>query len=184
MAKPENSPEPNLDIAKPKNSKESELDIPQNEKPSDSEIAEAKDEGLTELEPAIPEQVINVIEKELRIIEKKFSGPLPPPETLKIYNEVIPNGADRIMQMAEKQSEHRQALEKKALKTDSRNSVLGIISGFLIGIWTISIAGYVIVKGYSWTGTWIGSLGLFGLVYVFVYGTKSSREEREIKDKD
>ena len=40
-----------------------------------------------------------------------FSGPLPPPELLAKYNEVIPNGAERIMAMAEVQARHRQGLE-------------------------------------------------------------------------
>ncbi len=33
-----------------------------------------------------------------------FQGPLPPPELLEAYNKIIPNGAERIVAMAEKQS--------------------------------------------------------------------------------
>jgi hypothetical protein len=43
------------------------------------------------------------------LIEKHsfFSGPLPPTEMLQEYNRLIPNGAERIMTMAESQSAHR-----------------------------------------------------------------------------
>ncbi|ELR72618.1 hypothetical protein C900_00997 [Fulvivirga imtechensis AK7] len=37
------------------------------------------------------------------IQEKTHSGPIPDPETLSHYNKIIPNGAERIMAMAENQ---------------------------------------------------------------------------------
>ena len=40
------------------------------------------------------------------------SGPLPDPETLIKYNQVYPDLAKEIVEMAKKQSEHRQYLEK------------------------------------------------------------------------
>ena len=44
-----------------------------------------------------------------------FSGPIPPPALLQKYNEIIPNGAERILAMAEKQSAHREYLEKRVV---------------------------------------------------------------------
>ena len=40
-----------------------------------------------------------------------FQGPIPPPQLLEQYSKVIPNGAERIMAMAESQLQHRQSLE-------------------------------------------------------------------------
>src|SRR5438477_9646871 len=39
-------------------------------------------------------------------------GPLPDPSELAAYNATIPNGADRIMKMAEAQSAHRLEMER------------------------------------------------------------------------
>jgi len=39
--------------------------------------------------------------------EKFFSGPLPHPEILRSYNDVIPGSGERIMKVFEKQQEHR-----------------------------------------------------------------------------
>ena len=36
-----------------------------------------------------------------------FMGPIPPPGILAGYNNVIPNGADRVIMMAEKEQAHR-----------------------------------------------------------------------------
>ncbi|MCL2659595.1 MAG: DUF2335 domain-containing protein [Acidobacteriaceae bacterium] len=43
------------------------------------------------------------------------SGPLPPPDVLTQYDQVVPNGAERIMAMAEQQSRHRIELEPRLL---------------------------------------------------------------------
>lgn len=102
---------------------------------------------------------------------------------LERYSEAVDGGAERIMVMAEQQSEHRRGLEARALQTDSRNSLLGVIFAFLLGLATVAMGGIVVLKGHSWPGTVIGSAGLVGLVSVFIYGTKERRKERESKQK-
>ncbi|MCD4830777.1 MAG: DUF2335 domain-containing protein [Anaerohalosphaeraceae bacterium] len=121
------------------------------------------------------------VQQVVGIVEQHFSGPLPPPQVLSQYDEIIPNGAERIMVMAEKQGEHRRTLEKTALDTDSRNSLLGVIFAFVIGIVTVVTGAIVIIKGHSWPGTLLGSAGLIGLVSVFIYGTQQKRQERKSK---
>ncbi|MGO2103477.1 MAG: DUF2335 domain-containing protein [Psychroflexus halocasei] len=46
------------------------------------------------------------------IQEKSHSGPLPDAETLVRYDSVIPEGAYRIMKMAENQQNHRISIKK------------------------------------------------------------------------
>jgi uncharacterized membrane protein len=45
-------------------------------------------------------------------ISQSFSGPLPHPDVLRKFNEIIPGAAERIIKMAEDQSIHRKELEK------------------------------------------------------------------------
>jgi len=110
-----------------------------------------------------------------------FSGPLPPPTILKEYNSVLPGAAERIIAMAEEQGKHRRELEKKALSTDSCNSLLGIIFAFALGLSTIGCGTYCIVQGQQISGTIIGGVGLVGLVSVFIYGTRHRSKERKDK---
>lgn len=51
-----------------------------------------------------------------------FSGPLPPPEILRRFDEVVPGAAERIIKMAEEQSGHRRELEKKVIESDVSRS--------------------------------------------------------------
>lgn len=112
------------------------------------------------------------------------SGPIPDPHTLRMYDELIPGAANRILVMAEEQAKHRKELERTVIRSGTRDSLLGIISGFLIAVVTILSGVYVIVQGYEWGGTILGSAGLGGLVGVFVYGTRSNRKERERKEQE
>lgn len=116
--------------------------------------------------------------QQVSVSEYRHSGPIPDPMTLEGYNNIVPGAADRIIKMAEEQSSHRRALELVAIKSRSRDSLLGIIFGFLLALATIFAGTYVILEGFIWGGTILGSAGLVGLVSVFIYGTSSSRKER------
>jgi len=47
-------------------------------------------------------------------VSAEFSGPLPRPSVLQGYESVLSGAADRIISMAEKQSEHRKEMERLA----------------------------------------------------------------------
>lgn len=55
-------------------------------------------------------------------VYKSHSGPLPDPESLVDYDKVIPNGADRLMKMAEKQQDHRISIENSGKKSNQSKS--------------------------------------------------------------
>lgn len=114
----------------------------------------------------------------------QYSAPLPPPKTLQDYNNVLPDAAERIVAMAERQSAHRQELEKKVVSSQTRDSLLGLIFGLAIGLATIAGGITCILSGYEIGGTILGGTGLGSLVAVFVYGSKQRRAEREAKWKN
>lgn len=101
-------------------------------------------------------------------VSKSHSGPLPDSETIKIYNEVIPNGGDRLMSTVEKQVEHRITLENIGLKRSFNQSSTGQWIGFIIALFFGYLSYDLIVKGHELAGTIIGSIDLVSLVAVFV----------------
>lgn len=128
---------------------------------------------------ATKQQTINRVQ----VSASSYSGPLPPPEILEYYDKIIPGGADRIFSLVEKQAAHRQGLERSVLKSDSINSIMGTICGFLIGVISILAGTYCITQGHEWSGSFLGGSGLTGLVGVFVYGSNERRKERETRMK-
>ena len=110
-------------------------------------------------------------------------GPLPSPQELAQYNDIIPNGAERIMRMAEKQQEHRMGLEKSVIRSDIRQSFLGLAAGFIVALSSLGGGVTIALSGQPIAGTAFGGLTLAGLVSVFVTGNLSRKKERENKAK-
>lgn len=48
--------------------------------------------------------------------QMEFSGPLPPPQILGQYDEVLPGAAERILRMAEKQQDHRIGVDQSGIR--------------------------------------------------------------------
>ncbi|MCD4823919.1 MAG: DUF2335 domain-containing protein [Phycisphaerae bacterium] len=135
-----------------------------------------------------------------------FAGPLPPPVILDQYNNIIPDGAERIMVMAENQSLHRRQLEKQALEAeiedkrrqreaeidDERHqrteTRLGQVFGLLVVVFAL-IASVVIIilvpgPGGATTSSILGGGGLTGLVYAFHYSkSKTTKPSDNQKSK-
>lgn len=108
-----------------------------------------------------------------------FAGPLPPPEMLKGYEDTLPGVADRIVSLAEKQSEHRRKLETGELqlnfeivKTERRKSYLGTICGFIVVMTCIILGAFLIINGKESGGISSIISSLAALVGVFYFGKK------------
>jgi uncharacterized membrane protein len=112
-------------------------------------------------------------------IEKHHSGPLPPPEMLNEYNHIVPDGANRIMLMAEKQIDHRMALEKKTVESQLWQSGAGQWIGFIITIIVLFMGFYLTILGHSGVGITMITTTLLGLVSIFVLGKKSSGSDKK-----
>lgn len=107
------------------------------------------------------------------------SGPIPPPEILSRYNTVVPNGADRLLVLAEKQTNHRIELENKVLDSDIRRSDRGLIFGLVIALAGFGFAFGLACLGHPKVGALFGAAPLATLVTVFITSNNSKREERE-----
>ena len=106
------------------------------------------------------------------------SGPLPHPEILAGYEDIVPGAADRILKMAEKEANHRHQIDNICVKADSRDSLLGIICAFCIGMACIVGGVYIILKTPTVAGSVAGFLvagsGLAGILGTFLKGTKAT----------
>ncbi len=111
-----------------------------------------------------------------------YSGPIPPPDLLAKFGEIIPNGADRILKMAENQSKHRQCIEKWAVIGGTILSHFGVLCAACIALGALYFGSGLVQNGHTVEGSILGGGGLTGLVAAFIYGTRSRREERRQRD--
>lgn len=122
----------------------------------------------------------NLIKATVQQTIESFSGPLPHPEILKIYNEIISDGADRIMTLTEKQTEHRQKLENKEQDIQHKLSARGQNFAFILSILLIIVTGYAIFEEAYWVSGILGAGTMTSLVLAFLRGKKS--QENDIKE--
>jgi len=128
--------------------------------------------------PKSAENLRQIVRQEISA-QFTFSGPLPPPAILAQYNEAVPDGAERIIVMAETQAKHRMALESRVVDADIRRANWGLAAGFVVALVFLLVSFLLIDRGKEWPGAALGAIDLVGLVGVFIYGTISRRSERE-----
>jgi|GEM_PF-1149863 uncharacterized membrane protein len=110
------------------------------------------------------------------------SGPLPQAAELAAYNQAVPDGAQRIVAMAEKQAGHRMSIEAQVIKAQIRQGYLGQVFALAIAMAALSTATYIAVSGKdSITASVIGGTTILGLVTAFLH--KQSTQARELEAK-
>lgn len=126
--------------------------------------------------PASLQRVVGVEQ-----ITASFSGPLPPPETLEGYNSVLPGAAERILVMAERQSAHRQDLEKMLVCGNVRHDLLGMVFGFIICILLISAGAFLAYTDKLVMAFASMLSGVALIVGAFLQSNRKKREEKKTK---
>ncbi|MDP2665452.1 MAG: DUF2335 domain-containing protein, partial [bacterium] len=107
-----------------------------------------------------------------------FSGPLPPPEILARYNEIVPGAANRIIEKFERQTEHRIEMEGIVIKSGTQKESLGLIFGFIIAMTTIVGGIVAAVLGKPFLGGGLSFTGLAILVGAFLFTqAKQSKQQ-------
>jgi uncharacterized membrane protein len=116
--------------------------------------------------------------KTIGIMERtttSFVGPLPSPEILQGFENVVPGAAERIIVMAEKEQDTRLRIEKRILAVNIVMVILGIVSG-LVALLVISfLIKYSMDKGYPNVASILASTSLLGVVGIFVWFRKKKK---------
>ena len=120
-----------------------------------------------------------------QIIALQYQGPLPPPAMMEDYERIIPNGADRLMRLLEKQTDHRIAMEDRVVAAEisvvSRGQKIAASLSVIFGV-IACILGYF---GHDWLAGAIGVTTIIGLAVVFVLGREPGQAgDREADTED
>ena len=111
----------------------------QNKKPQNQSVSKGIEKSeeipveVAEIIKGLPKEKGQTLIRALSV-KRSYSGPLPDGESIKIYDEVIPNGGDRLMSTVEKQLDHRIEMEKTGVNRTFNQSSTGQWMGFAIAI--------------------------------------------------
>lgn len=82
---------------------------------------------------------------ELRQVKySQWTGPLPSPDALERFNQVVEGGAERIVRMAEQEGKHRRRLENRWSLTESFLRIGGLLFAGIIALSGISAGVFLI----------------------------------------
>ena len=87
------------------------------------------------------------------IISTRWQGPLPPPEALEQFDRIVPNGAERIMVMCEKEQSSRLNIERSRAIAEVWIEAGGRIVGAVLVLTCIGAAIWSIYQGTDWKVT-------------------------------
>ncbi|MFH1429303.1 MAG: DUF2335 domain-containing protein [Candidatus Margulisiibacteriota bacterium] len=155
--------------------KDKEIKKAKSEESPHMEIDNSIIDKIKEIDPDLPDNKIKQVIKSVEMFA--MSGPLPPPQILAGYENVLKGSADRIITLTELQSKHRQELEKQAVNSDILNEKIGMILAFIISM-TITCGGLgLLYVGQSIVGLASVIMPLATLSGVFIYGKNSDKKQ-------
>lgn len=96
-----------------------------------------------------------------------WAGPLPPPAALEHFNRIVPDGAERIFKMAEKEQEHRIRFEADGQAASIAEARRGQWAGASISTLAVVLAGAL---AYVGANVWV-SIALVSLPVMSVART-------------
>lgn len=113
-------------------------------------------------------------ERQLIEVSKQaaWSGPLPPPSILEQFNDVVENGAERIVSAWEGETAHRQDMERRELSYFGRDSILGKVFAFIFVITALGGSLWAAVNGAEIFATVLGGGTIASVVWAFVKTTR------------
>ena len=105
----------------------------------------------------------------VRAVSIELSGPLPHPQLLRQYDEVVPEGAERIVKLAEDQVHHRQTMESRGQTFTFVLTMVTMLGGIALAAFGSSTKGLVALV-----------VALAGLGGLFVYRELRSQQSEKV----
>lgn len=107
------------------------------------------------------------------IKSESYSGVVPHPDLLRQFDEIVPNGAERIFAMAEAEQSARHAGQTTALSIEEKK-VKGVNTGrilaFTLGICCAAGALYLFVNGFPIGGAALAAIPTTGIIVALIKG--------------
>jgi len=142
-----------------------------------NDIVENKVESLFS---QLNKNIVSSIKMEIEQTEIReiHSGPLPSPDTLKGYSEIVPDAPERFVLMLEKQGGHRRDTESKLVDSQTQLAFRAQWFTVFIFVFGLSIATYLALQDKDIIAGIIASTTIVGVAYPLLTGKKKSKDEK------
>lgn len=114
-----------------------------------------------------------------------FEGPVPHPDLLARYDDLVPGTAQRMIQLAEDESLHRRKMEEQVnlgnvqaqakqleiadyqSRSVFRSDTIGQVAGALVSLSCVAGAIYLSVSGHEWTAAALAAIPTAAVIQAF-----------------
>lgn len=144
-----------------------------------SDLEEALSAELARVLPEEERQEVRQVVHNVTARYAAFRGPLPTPDLLGGYEDVVPGAGERILRMAEKEQEHRHAWEDRSLENERVYSLRGLRLGWLTSLSLALGAVAAAWFGEPVVGTALAAASATGMVWKLVQGRETATTTRD-----
>lgn len=167
----------------PKDPDKPEEKDPEKKEPEDLDYDNADlDEELEEISSELPVDKREKLKRIIHVKSTSYSGPLPHPQMLLDYDDILPGGAERIFTQFEEQGRHRRKQEDRLVKSQTKESNRGQIMAFTLAIIFALLSFIAAIYGHTWYASIVGGSTLISLVVAFLGGKKTQNKDLEDKE--
>ena len=116
-------------------------------------------------------------------VERTHCGPIPSPEDLEYYSQILPDAPDRILRMAELNAQSFRDLNQRQIDgqiTIERNRHEEVTTGQRSGLYAVGIMAAVaivaLLLNYPWVAMAVCTTTIIGVATVFVTGRQAKQD--------
>ena len=109
----------------------------------------------------------------------QWKAPLPPPQVIAQFDDVVENGAERVFSQFEIEAKHRRTMEANTVRSQFRDLLVGKNFALIFVLGMIITAVYAISEGYPWLAAFLGASVLGSVVWGFVRMVGDGRPEND-----
>jgi uncharacterized membrane protein len=113
-----------------------------------------------------------------------WQGPILPPEIMKRYNDVVPNGAARLFEQFEKEASHRREMESRSLHYQGKDLEHSKRNALLFGFGVLSVMAFAIWMNAGWIAAVLGGglLTVIAVTFHRIFGDSDKPKEEKSLD--
>lgn len=108
---------------------------------------------------------------------EEYRGPTPHHSTIAGYQQAIPRGGERLMDLVESEAKHRHKMELRTINGSIAAHILGQVLGFILAAGIIGVGGFLVNEDHDIAGYTALLAGASGLVATVVNTVRKSSDE-------
>lgn len=115
----------------------------------------------------------------MTVVEERhhlWEGPLPPPQTLEHFRELVPDAPERIFAQWELEATHRRDYEKTALRAAISRERLGQLGAIAFAMAALGVTAYCAYLDRPWVAGVLGGGTITAVVTAFLYARRQSKQ--------